>query len=244
MLLMPRVRPVLAGLFVVGAVALTSCGQEVSGEAQPVAGKADCDAAVMVVLDVSLSMEATDVAPSRLVAAKQAVRDFADGLPKDTRLGLVTFAGTASVQTWPDTDRRAFTTALESVKLAERTATGEGLYSGLSSFSGLPESEGPQRIILISDGKQTTPASLDDPRGAYTAARDAHGKNVRISTISLGTQGGFVEVPGSAGAPAQQVRVPTDPESLREIARLADGDFHEASSPEQLAAAFEAMTCS
>ncbi len=234
----------MSGLLVIGAAALSACGEDVSGEARPAAEDAvSCDAAVVLVLDVSLSMEATDVAPSRLLAAQQAARDFAAGLPQRTPLGLVTFAGTASVLTSPTTDRGAFTSALETVTLSERTATGEGIYAGLSAFAARAESEGPHRIVLLSDGKQTVPLSLDEPRGAYTAARDAQRKNVRISSISLGTQQGYVEVPDASGAGAQRVRVPSDPESLGEIARLGGGDFYEATSRDELTTAFEAMTC-
>ncbi|TLF59405.1 VWA domain-containing protein [Nocardia cyriacigeorgica] len=126
----------MSGLLVIGAAALSACGEDVSGEARPAAEDAvSCDAAVVLVLDVSLSMEATDVAPSRLLAAQQAARDFAAGLPQRTPLGLVTFAGTASVLTSPTTDRGAFTSALETVTLSERTATGEGIYAGLSAFA-------------------------------------------------------------------------------------------------------------
>ncbi|MFE3444435.1 VWA domain-containing protein [Nocardia sp. NPDC059180] len=190
----------------------------------------------MFVLDVSLSMEATDVAPTRLAAAKQAAKEFADGLPKQTPVGLVTFAGTAAVVTQPSTDRAEFKEALDGVRLYERTATGEGIFTALASAGTLPD--GQRRIILLSDGKQTIPFELDEPRGAYTAAKEAQRKNVPVSTISLGTDHGEVVVPGNS-----LVRVPTDPESLREIARLSGGDFHNATSAEELSAAFDAMTC-
>ncbi len=230
-------RLALSALLAVGAVAISSCGQDVAGEAQPIGEEIDsCDAGVVLVLDVSLSMEATDVAPSRLAAATQAAKDFADGLPPQTMLGLVTFAGTAQVVTAPSTDRDTFKNALDTVTLYERTATGEGIFTALSSAVRLPE--GPRRIILISDGKQTVPFDLNEPRGAYTAATEAKRENIPVSTISLGTDRGEVEVPG-----ASRVRVPTDPESLREIAQLSGGDFHDATSPEALTRAFDAMTC-
>ncbi|NEW40829.1 VWA domain-containing protein [Nocardia cyriacigeorgica] len=230
-------RLALSGLLAVGAVVISSCGQEVSSEPRPAAAETPtCEAGVVFVLDVSLSMEATDVAPTRLAAAKQAAKEFADRLPKQTPLGLVTFAGTAMVGTQPSTDRAEFKEALDAVTLSERTATGEGIFTALASARTLPD--GQRRIILLSDGKQTVPFELNEPRGAYTAAEEAQQKNVPISTISLGTDHGEVTVPG-----ASRVKVPTHPESLREIARLSGGDFHNATSPEELSAAFDAMTC-
>ncbi|NEW50961.1 VWA domain-containing protein [Nocardia cyriacigeorgica] len=226
---------------------ISSCGQQVSGEAQSAAGEAQptdgdsvsCDAGVVFVLDVSLSMDATDVAPSRLAAAKRAAKDFAAGLPDQTPLGFVTFAGTAQVVTRPSTDRDEFDKAIDSVTLSERTATGEGIFTALSATGLSPASA--HRIILISDGKQTVPADLNDSRGAYTAAQKAEQGGVPISTISLGTDQGEVAVPG--GTDGHTVRVPTDPESLREIARLSGGEFHDAASAEELTTALEAMSC-
>ncbi|MFI5497786.1 VWA domain-containing protein [Nocardia asteroides] len=226
-------------------VLVAACGQTVSGTAAPAADGPVCPSRVLLVVDVSLSMEATDVAPSRWTVARRAATDFAHRLPSGTALGLVTFAGTASVQVMPTTDRATFTRAFDRVRLAERTATGEGILTALSAISPTGEpisAPGARQIILLSDGKQTTPAGLDEPRGAFTAARAAKDANVEISTISLGTAGGVVEVPAMAGG-ADKVPVPTDPDSLREIARLTGGDFHTAASLVELDAALAGLTC-
>lgn len=220
-----------------------ACGQEVSGAPLPAAaGPAVCDTVVMFVLDVSLSMEATDVPPTRLAVAREAAREFANRQPAQTDLGLATFAGTAQLHVTPTTNRSAFTTALDAVKLSERTATGEGIYTALAALSQVVPVDGPQRIILLSDGKQTQPADLDAPRGAYTAAREAQSKNIPISTISLGTAHGVVDVPDHSTS--VRVPVPTDPDSLREIARLSGGDFHSATTLPELSAALAELTCS
>ncbi|MFD4439576.1 VWA domain-containing protein [Nocardia sp. NPDC058519] len=235
----------MVGLSIGIVVVVSGCGQVTSGKAEPVAPSPDlCDAVVMFVLDVSLSMEATDVAPNRLAVAKQAMKEYAQGLAPGTHLGLATFAGTASVQATPTTNRTAFTTALDSVRLAERTATGEGIFTGLTAIDSVDRVApitGPRRIILISDGKQTIPKDLDEPRGAYTAAREANTVHTPVSAISLGTADGVVEIPDHTGR--ARVRVPADPDSLREIARLSGGTFHSAATLPQLTSALTDLSC-
>ena len=129
-------------------------------------------ATVMLVIDVSLSMEATDVEPSRLAAAQEAGKSFADGLTPGINLGLVAFAGTASVLVSPTTNREATKAAIDKLQLSERTATGEAIFTSLQSIDTLGavlgggEAAPPARIVLLSDGKQTVPEEPDDPRGA------------------------------------------------------------------------------
>ncbi|MFE1591180.1 VWA domain-containing protein [Nocardia sp. NPDC058705] len=216
-----------------------------SGTAEPVVPvPAVCDTVVMFVLDVSLSMEATDVAPSRLAVAKQAMKEYAQGLAPGTQLGLVTFAGTASVQVTPTTNRAGFTNAVDNVRLAERTATGEAIFTALQAIDSLDKVApiaGPRRIVLLSDGKQTMPEDLDAPRGAYTAARQANTFHTPISTISLGTADGVIEVPNNAGH--AKVRVPADPDSLREIAHLSGGTSHTATTLPQLTTTLAGLSC-
>ncbi|MFD3508557.1 VWA domain-containing protein [Nocardia sp. NPDC058666] len=238
-------RPALAALSVGVAVIVSGCGQTTSGKARPAVAAPDaCDAVVMFVLDVSLSMEATDVDPSRLTVAKQAMKEYAYQLAPDTNLGLVTFAGTASLMVTPTTDRAPFTNALDSVRLAERTATGEGIFTALTAidtFSGIVPSAGSRRIILLSDGKQTMPEDLNAARGAYTAAREANVEHIPVSTISLGTADGVVEIPEHSGS--VKVPVPTDPDSLREIARLSAGTSHTATTLPQLTTTLGGLSC-
>ncbi|MFI6865953.1 VWA domain-containing protein [Nocardia sp. NPDC050406] len=206
-------------------------------------------ATVVLVMDVSLSMEATDVPPSRLQVAQKAAKDFADGLTPGINLGLVTFAGTASVQMQPTTKREAVKAAIDNIKLAERTATGEGILTGLQSIETLAavlggaETPPPARIVLMTDGKQTVPddKDVDNPRHAFTAARLAKEKGIPVSTISFGTTWGTVEIPDQEGKGSQRVRVPVDDESLQEIARLSGGEFYSASSLEQLTEVYDTL---
>lgn len=94
-------------------------------------------ATVILVIDVSLSMKATDVPPSRIEVAQKAAKEFADNLTPGINLGLVTFAGTAAVQVSPTTNREAVKAAIDHMNLAERTATGEGILTALQSIDTL-----------------------------------------------------------------------------------------------------------
>ncbi|MFG1791301.1 VWA domain-containing protein [Nocardia sp. NPDC049149] len=227
------------------AVGASACGREVSGTYT--AGK--CDATVILLFDVSLSMQATDVAPTRLVVAQQASTVFATKLPPETLLGLVEFAGTGLTLVAPSTNRDTVKAALGKLELKERTATGEGIYQALDALSAAGPTPQPAQIVLLSDGKQTVPAGLDEPRGAYPAARDAKQRNVRVSTIALGTTAGVIEFPRGVvpnegpPPPPDRVPVPAEHDSLREIARLTGGTFHTATSLDELTKAFDLVTC-
>lgn len=198
-------------------------------------------ATVMLVIDVSLSMKSTDVAPNRLAAAQEAAKQFADGLTPGINLGLVAFAGTASVLVSPTVNREETKAAIDHLTLAERTATGEAIFTALQSIHTLGAVLGggdqvpPARIVLLSDGKQTVPDSPDDPRGGYTAAAQAKEENVPISTISFGTSYGTVDIG------EDRIAVPVDDPSLREIANLSGGTFFTASSLEELNRVYDTL---
>jgi Ca-activated chloride channel family protein len=190
-------------------------------------------------------MEATDVEPSRLAAAQEAGKSFADGLTPGINLGLVAFAGTASVLVSPTANREATKAAIDKLQLSERTATGEAIFTSLQSIDTLGAVLGggdaapPARIVLLSDGKQTVPENPDDPRGGYTAARAAAEKDVPISTISFGTSYGTVDIESESGS--ERVPVPVDDPSLKEIATLSGGSFFTASSLEELRAVYDTL---
>ena len=196
-------------------------------------------ATVMLVVDVSNSMKATDVAPSRLEAAQAAGKRFADELTEGINLGLVSFAGTASTLVSPTPDHNATKNALDKLKLADKTATGEGIFAALDQVQTLNSALGgddaapPAHVVLLSDGKQTVPDSPDDPRGGYTAARKAKEEQIPVSTISFGTMGGAIDLESPNGQ-VERIPVPVDDESLRKIANLAGGQFYTASSLDEL----------
>ena len=92
-------------------------------------------AVVMLVIDVSQSMRATDVSPSRLAAAQEAAKQFADQLTPGINLGLIAYAGTATVLVSPTTNRDATKAAIDKLQLADRTATGEAIFTALQAIA-------------------------------------------------------------------------------------------------------------
>ncbi|HXV91975.1 MAG TPA: VWA domain-containing protein [Pseudonocardia sp.] len=195
-------------------------------------------ATVVLVIDVSLSMQATDVQPSRLAAAQGAAKAFADQLTPGVNLGLVSFAGTAAVLVSPTTDRDAVKRAVDGLELAESTATGEAIFAAMQSIetfsqslAGGAEGPPPARIVLMSDGKQTVPGpdGENEPRGSFTAARTAGDAQVPVSTISFGTDYGAIEL-----EPGERTSVAVDDASLQEIAALSGGQFFKAATEAEL----------
>jgi Ca-activated chloride channel family protein len=198
-------------------------------------------ATVMLAIDVSLSMRATDVSPSRLQTAQQAATEFVDQLPPGINLGLVSFAGTATVLVSPTRDRDTVKRAISTLQLAESTATGEAIQASLASIRSVatqiqgPEQPPPGRIILLSDGKQTIPSDLEAPRGAFTAADQAKQQGVPISAISFGTDYGEIEIEG------RPVPVAVADSDMQEIARRSGGDFSKAASQQDLRATYDTL---
>src|ERR1700681_3233197 len=191
-------------------------------------------AVVMLVIDVSQSMRATDISPSRLAAAQQAAKQFADQLTPGINLGLIAYAGTATVLVSPTTNRDATKNAIDKLQLADRTATGEGIFTALQAIAtvgaviGGGDTPPPARIVLMSDGKETVPSNPDNPKGAFTAARTAKDQGVPISTVSFGTPYGYVEING------QRQPVPVDDETLKRVAELSGGNHYGASNLQEL----------
>jgi Ca-activated chloride channel family protein len=187
------------------------------------------EATVMLAIDVSESMQATDVLPDRIKAAQVAAAQFADILPARINLGLVKFGGTASVVVPPTTDRNAVKNAIQNLALLASTAIGEAVYACLDAVTVFGQSNvakgakpPPARIVLMSDGannKGRTVASAED------AARSA---GVPVSTIAFGTDSGTVDLQG------EQIPVPADKTTLRELAQQTGGSFHTATTEQEL----------
>jgi Ca-activated chloride channel homolog len=201
------------------------------GVARPAAGvRVPRDrATVVMAIDVSLSMQATDVLPSRLQAAQQAAKKFVDLLPSRINLGLVSFGGNASSLVAPTVDRDAVKTAIDKLRLQESTAIGEAVITSLDAitvFSQATTAKGdkppPARIVLLSDGANNKGRTVSD--GA-AAARKA---GVQVSTIAFGTDGGTVSVDG------QTIPVPADKITLDQLARSTGGTYHSAASVQEL----------
>jgi Ca-activated chloride channel family protein len=191
-------------------------------------------AVVMLVIDVSESMRATDVAPNRLAAAQAAGKEFADELTPGINLGLIAYGGTSTVLVSPTTNRALMKAAIDKLQPEDRTATGEAIFTALQAIAtvgaimGGSDQPAPARIVLESDGKETVPSNPEDPKGAFTAARTAKDQGVPISTISFGTPDGTVEINNETQA------VPVDDADLKQVAELSGGQAFHASSLDQL----------
>ena len=192
-------------------------------------------ASIVVTIDVSWSMEATDIEPNRLEAAKDSAQQFVQSLPERFNVALVTFAGTANVVVPPTVDRGAVVRALEAIKLAPSTATGEGIYTSLEALKLVPpdpkdpEAVAPAAIVLLADG------ATNLGRSSAGAADVAKEKGVPIYTIAYGTQNGYVESNG------ERQRVAVDHFELSEIARRAGGKKFSAESASELSEIYRAI---
>jgi Ca-activated chloride channel family protein len=190
-------------------------------------------ATVMVALDVSLSMQADDVTPSRIAAAETAAKDFVAELPPDFNIGLVSFSKTANVIVSPTKDHESVVSAIDGLQLAEATATGEAVFTCLDAIAGVPADGAsgppPARIVLLSDGYRTYGRSIEDAAAAALAA------NVPVSTIAFGTDDGTVDINGSVQ------RVPVDRAALQQLADTTKGHYYEAASEEALRQVYQDM---
>lgn len=185
-------------------------------------------AVVVLAIDVSLSMEATDVTPTRLDAAKEAGNQFVDDLTNGVNLGVLKFAEVPTVLVTPTTDRAPAHAAINGLKLNEATATGEAIYAGLQMVDAFSKTYGgaqgppPARIVLMTDGKRTV------GRTEQEAAKAAAAAKVPVSVIAFGTDHGSITLQG------KNEPVPLDVAGMKAIAQISGGDFHTAASAEEL----------
>jgi Ca-activated chloride channel family protein len=192
-------------------------------------------ATVMIAVDVSTSMLANDVRPNRLAAAKSAAQRFVDVLPDEFNVGLVAFAGSAAVFVPPGTDREALRNGIQRLSEGstgvQGTAIGEAIATSLGAINALDakatSDPPPARIVLLSDGANTSGIEPADAAGQAAQAR------VQVHTISFGTASGAFERGGRA------VRVPVDGQTLEAVAEMTGGGYHEASSSTELRAVYE-----
>lgn len=185
---------------------------------------------VMVALDVSESMVATDVAPSRIVAMRQAATRFIAGLPPGLAVGVVSFDRTATVLTAPRQDHSLAVRAVAGLQAGPGTAIGDAVLLSLSALAAHPPgTSGAARIVLMSDGGNNAGAT---PQAAATTARAAH---IPISTIAFGTPQGTVTLEG------QVIPVPADYPALADLATSTGGTAYTAKTEQQLEDAFQAF---
>lgn len=188
-------------------------------------------ATVVLALDVSLSMQATDVSPDRLTAAKAAAVRFVQRLPEGFHVGLVSFAGTASLVVPPTTDHDAVTRAVDGLSLGPSTAIGDAVLTAVQAAQQVGTGAGapPAYVVLLSDGANTSGRSLGAAVDGASAAA------VPVTTIAYGTPDGVVVVDG------QRVPVPVDGPALADVAGRTGGTAHAARDGDELAAAYDAI---
>jgi Ca-activated chloride channel homolog len=190
-------------------------------------------ASVVLVTDVSGSMAATDVDPSRLDAAKAAARSFLDRVPQQLRVGLVAFSTSPHTTSAPTETHDEVRAAIEGLNADGATVTGDGLAAALKLINERDDERRrpPAAVVLLSDGKTT------DGRDPVGVAREAKRLSVPIYTVSLGTDEGTV--PG--GPFSERIPVPPDPETMREIASESGGRAFTAEDAVQLDTVYERL---
>jgi len=192
---------------------------------------------VLLAIDTSGSMAATDVAPSRLVAAQDAARRFVAGLPTGLKIGLLQFDTTARVLVAPTSDHVPVLAAVDALSIGGGTATGVAIESALDAVAALPAGadgkKAPAAVVLMSDGSPTIGATGETPEQTVTEATAAAKKNgVPIDTIAFGTASGTVTIQG------ETVTVPADPSAMAKIASASGGKSFTATTGNELNAVY------
>lgn len=196
-------------------------------------------ATVMLVMDMSASMQATDVHPSRYEAAISAAKAFVEDLPEPVRVGLISFDRSPRTIAPPTADHAAVLAGLDSLTLGPGTATGDAVYAAIDALTASAEASGAgpsgpapgessgAAIVLLSDGVRT----VGNPVESAAAAAAARG--IPVSTIAFGTPTGAVVVRG------ELIAVPADPATMERVAELTSGRFFEAASRDELRSVYE-----
>jgi len=196
------------------------------------------EATIVLVIDVSGSMQAKDVEPTRLAAAQKVVRDFMKKLPERFQVGVVAFSETAEVAAPATADRQLAIDAIDYLYPQRGTAIGDGLARGVevarAAEAGNPGQRRPAAILLLSDGSQTEGVLLPQEGAAR-----AKSFKIPVYTIALGTPEGVVEFNRFGGT--RIIPVPPDKPTLRQIAAATGGRFYEAESVGDLRDAYDKM---
>jgi Ca-activated chloride channel homolog len=222
-------------------------------------------ATVILVLDVSRSMQAKDVKPNRIGAAAAAVRTFLDRVPDRLQVGLIAFAGDPAVANPPTTNHDLVRKSLDTiewfpsfggtaigdalaaaVKLGQQAVSGEsGNLASATTAAPNTQTRGLVSILFLSDGAQTR-GDLEPLAGADLAKA----AGIPVYTVALGTPGGTLDFGGGGGGGlgggyppfgGRRVPVPPDPDTLRAIANRTGGEFFAAQSAKSLQSAYEKL---
>ena len=201
------------------------------------------EAVVMLAMDVSKSMTATDVSPNRLAAAQKAAKDFVESAPDGYKIGLVTFSADTHTLASPTTDRAELLAAIDGLQAANGTAAGDGLStavdvleadasstsaaSSASSANGTSGDDTYRAVILLADGDSSTGKTLDD------AAGEAADAKIPVFTIAYGTDDATIVVDGKTMDAA------ADTEAIAAVADATGGADYTASSGAELSAVYD-----
>jgi Ca-activated chloride channel family protein len=216
---------------------------------------------IVLTLDVSRSMLATDIPPSRIDAATAAALSFIQGQRADSQIGIVAFAGFAEMVQPPTTDQEALQNAVESLTTGRGTAIGSGILEALDVIARIDPSVAPSSsdtapgigpapvpvgsqgssvIVVLTDGVTTTgPKPLD-------AAQQAADRGVRVYTIGFGTENGGGSAPGGTQANGDPrggggFRRGIDEATLKQVAALTGGAYYTAESADELLTVFQKL---
>jgi Ca-activated chloride channel family protein len=188
-------------------------------------------ATVVMVIDASWSMTATDVAPTRLDAAKTAATDFVKALPAGFNVAVVSLTGSPAVRLSPSEDHDAAIRAIGALTPADSSAVGDAIQAALSAVSQAPQADdgsvAPAMIVLLSDGESTNGQS------PLYSAQMAADKKVPIYTVAFGTDNGYVDLDG------ERHTVPPDHQTMDDIARITGGEAYSADNLSQLDGAYK-----
>jgi Ca-activated chloride channel family protein len=196
------------------------------------------EATVVLTIDVSGSMLAKDVKPTRLGAAQAAGISFIDKLPTKFRVAVVSFGTRPAVVATPSAGRARAIEALRTLHTGEGTALGEAIQRSVqvarvATGGARPGSRPPAAVLLISDGAQTQ--GRVEP---VAAAREARQQNVPVYTVSLGTPDGILERPVPGGY-TERIAVPPDPQTLEQVAEASGGRFFRVANAEALQSVYK-----
>jgi len=202
---------------------------------------------VILAIDVSNSMQATDLSPTRIAAAKTAARAFVERQPKSVKIGVVAFGGSAVTVLRPSSVKQEVLDAIDRLSVSGGTSLGQGLYTSLSTIAGKPlvidqnalASDvgtvdigyyGSSAIVVLSDGENT---ERPDP---LALAKLASGAGVKIDTVGIGTEAGtVVQVDGFNVATALNSTL------LTNIAGVTDGQYYPATDAASLARVYKSI---
>ncbi len=217
---------------------------------------------IILAMDVSGSMRAEDVKPNRLVASQEAAKAFVNNLPREVKVGVVSFAGTAAVVQAPTTSRDDILAAIDRFQLQRGTATGSGIILSLATL--FPDDgieiqhvTGQRNFPGQPIGKKEDKAFTPVPAGSYTsaavimltdgqrttgpdpldAAKMAAERGIRVYTVGIGTTQG--EIIGFEG---WSMRVRLDEETLKNISVLTQAEYFYAGTAEDLKKVYESLS--